>query len=376
MKVLILSCNTGGGHNIAGRALYEEFHRRGLECEFVDALSFARPGAAKKASSIYVNLTTHTPAPFQFFYNLGQWILSPHCSSMVYSFNRKYAKELGQYITQHQFDIIVVPHLFPAAALAYLKKKHLLDVKTYAVATDYTCIPHWDETDPDYLIIPHRELTREFFKNGVAYEKLLPLGIPVPRTFGVRRDQSEARRALDLPTQGKMILILPGSLKRGHLSRITVALQKEYGSHLTFVLLCAPNSKRKQQFSKTFANASNVRVVDYTDQVSLYMDAADLLITKAGGLTCTEAAAKNLPLILIDPVPGCETSNADFFTRNGMALLAEKKSDYLPHIRRLLDDNKLRQHMQQAQNTFVTPISSALICETILADLAEDPLSE
>ena len=56
MKVLILSCNTGGGHNAAGRALYEEFHRRGIECEFLDTLSFARPKASKKASSIYVPL--------------------------------------------------------------------------------------------------------------------------------------------------------------------------------------------------------------------------------------------------------------------------------------------------------------------------------
>ena len=374
MKVLILSCNTGGGHNIAGRALYEEFHRRGLECEFVDALSFARPKAAKKATSLYVNITTKTPAPVQFFYNLGQWILSPHLASKVYSFNRKYAKKLCAYITEQQFDLVVVPHLFPAVALAYLKKKHLLDIQTYAVATNYTYIPHWDDTNPDYMIIPHRELTREFFKGGISYEKLLPLGLPVPRTFGVRRDQLEARQALELPTEGRMVLILPGSLKRSTLRQMATSLHKEYGSRLNFVLLCAPNSKRKEKLTKAFANISNVHVIDYTDQVSLYMDASNILVTKAGGITCTEAAAKQLPMILMDPVPGCETRNADFFTRHGMALQANKKSDYLAHIRRLLDDQELYRSIQQAQETFVNPISSALICETILADQKEDNL--
>ena len=103
--------------------------------------------------------------------------------SIVYAFNRKYALKLGQYIEENHFDAIVMPHLFPAEAITYLKKKRNLSVRTYAVATDYTCIPFWEETQPDYFFIPHRELSREFIRSGIPREKLVPLGIPVQRTF-------------------------------------------------------------------------------------------------------------------------------------------------------------------------------------------------
>lgn len=368
MKVLILSCNTGGGHNAAGRALYEEFHRRGIECEFLDTLSFARPKASKKASSIYVNITTKVPKLFQFFYNAGQWISSPHRKSVVYAFNCKYAAKLGDYIEEHQFDTIVMPHLFPAEALTYLKKNRSLRIRTYAVATDYTCIPFWEETNPDYFIIPHRELMREFYRAGIPHEKLIPLGIPVQRTFGVHRNQAEARQTLGLPEDGKMILIMSGSMGFGHIGKIASALKKEYGTRLTLVILCGSNQKVREQLQQKYAQSPNIFIVDYTDQVSLYMDAADLLMTKPGGLTSTEAAAKRLPLILTAPIPGCETKNSAFYTRHNMALAPDNTGDYLQAVRTLLDDESIREQMRNAQALYVNPFSASMICEFILED--------
>ncbi len=372
MKVLILSCNTGGGHNAAGRALYEEFHRRGIDCEFLDTLSFAGPRASKQASSIYINVTTKTPRLFQIAYNIAHWISSPHRKSVVYAFNRKYASKLGEYIEENRFDAVVMPHLFPAEAITHLKKKQKITARTYAVATDYTCIPFWEETEPDYFFIPHRELSREFIRAGIPHEKLIPLGIPVQRTFGVRRDQKEARQALGLPTDGPMVLLMSGSMGYGHLGQMASSLCKEYGNRLSLVVLCGSNTKAQERLKKQFSSYSNVFIVNYTEQVSLYMDAADLLLTKPGGLTSTEAASKKLPLILTDPIPGCETQNASFFLRHGLALVPEKKSDYLEAVRTLLDDTGTRKRMQDAQELYVDPTAAAQICSFVLADCDND----
>ncbi len=368
MKVLILSCNTGGGHNAAGRALYEEFHRRGIDCEFLDTLSFAGPRASKQASSIYINVTTKTPILFQLAYNIAHWISSPHRKSVVYAFNRKYALKLGQYIEENHFDAVVMPHLFPAEAITHLKKKQNLSARTYAIATDYTCIPFWEETQPDYFFIPHRELSREFIRSGIPREKLVPLGIPVQRTFGVRRDQKEARQALGLPIEGRMVLLMSGSMGYGHLGQMATQLCKEYGTRLSLVILCGNNEKMQEKLKKQLAAYPNIFIVNYTEQVSLYMDAADLLLTKPGGLTSTEAASKKLPLILTDPIPGCETQNASFFERHGLALVPEKKSDYITAVRTLLDDAATRERMQAAQELYVDPTAAAQICGFILAD--------
>ena len=108
--------------------------------------------------------------------------------------------------------------------------------------------------------------------------------------------------------------------------------------------------------------------MDYTDQVSLYMDAADVLLTKPGGLTSTEAAAKRLPLILTAPIRGCETRNSAFYARHNMALAPNNTGDYLQAVRTLLDDESIREQMREAQALYVNPFSASMICEFILED--------
>ena len=150
------------------------------------------------------------------------------------------------------------------------------------------------------------------------------------------------------------------------------SLCKEYGNRLSLVVLCGSNTKAQERLKKQFSSYSNVFIVNYTEQVSLYMDAADLLLTKPGGLTSTEAASKKLPLILTDPIPGCETQNASFFLRHGLALVPEKKSDYLEAVRTLLDDTGTRKRMQDAQELYVDPTAAAQICSFVLADCDND----
>ena len=366
MKVLILSCNTGGGHNAAGRALYEEFHRRGIECEFLDTLSFARPKASKKASSIYVNITTKVPKLFQFFYNAGQWISSPHRKSVVYAFNCKYAAKLGDYIEEHQFDTIVMPHLFPAEALTYLKKNRSLHIRTYAVATDYTCIPFWEETNPDYFIIPHRELMREFYRAGIPHEKLIPLGIPVQRTFGVHRNQAEARQTLGLPEDGKMILIMSGSMGFGHMSPLIRSFLKKYKDTVTLVVMGGNNAQLKDSLREQFGEYKNVHILDFTTQVPLYMDSADLLYTKPGGLTSTESLVKGIPTIHTAPIPGCETKNARFFASHGLSYSAKSTREQIACGQLLIQNESAREAMQKAQSEHALPLAAENIYQFLL----------
>lgn len=102
--------------------------------------------------------------------------------------------------------------LFPAQTLTYIGKKYKPDLLTMAIATDYTSIPFWEETRLGYYVIPHRDLTREFYRKGLPREKLLPFGIPVSASFTRHSGQGEARRALGLPEEGFEILIMSGSV--------------------------------------------------------------------------------------------------------------------------------------------------------------------
>ena len=179
MKVLILSCNTGQGHNQAGRAIHEKLLERGVECEFVDTLSLVGQKTSDVVSNTYVSMTTHTPQLFHLLYKAGGAISNTRVKSPVYWANKLYREKLLTYLLENRVDAVVTPHLFPAETLTSLRRKGQLTVKTVAVATDYTCIPFWEETDMDYYVVPHRDLVDEFAGKGIPREKLLPFGIPV-----------------------------------------------------------------------------------------------------------------------------------------------------------------------------------------------------
>ena len=101
------------------------------------------------------------------------WCLSLIHISVLYYANMPAARRLAAYIEKNGFDTILMPHLFPAETLTAARKNLGLCVKSYAIATDYTCIPFWEETEPDYFFIPHEDLKEEFISKGIPKEKLI-----------------------------------------------------------------------------------------------------------------------------------------------------------------------------------------------------------
>ena len=107
MKTLILSCNTGGGHNTAGRALLEELNRRDLPAEMLDALSFGRKHTSRIVSQSYISVASVTPKLFGGIYHLGDFISSSHRKSPVYLANAAYAERLNRFLEAQRYTDVV-----------------------------------------------------------------------------------------------------------------------------------------------------------------------------------------------------------------------------------------------------------------------------
>ncbi len=146
MKALILSCNTGGGHNSAARAIAEEMHDRGDEAYVLDYLGLAGEGVSRLVGDGYVQIVKKTPRLFGMVYKLGMVISRLMRRSPVYYVNGRMAKYLDGYLKEHPVDVLVMPHLYPAETITYMKRKGMKLPLTVAVMTDYTCIPFWEET--------------------------------------------------------------------------------------------------------------------------------------------------------------------------------------------------------------------------------------
>lgn len=124
----------------------------------------------------------------------------------------------ADFVEYLEYDYVVETHLFPAQALTAIKKEH--EIHFMAVATDYVSIPFWEETDPDYFIIPNKDLIKDFEEKGIAKEKLLPLGIPVGKAFGTKYNKDDAKIELKLNLNKKYILLLTGSMGFGNVTKM------------------------------------------------------------------------------------------------------------------------------------------------------------
>ena len=353
MRILILSCNTGEGHNAAARAMKQRIEYEGHEAVVLDYMLLKSERASRIVSNGYINTAKYIPRLFGMAYSAALKLSTPKRKSPVYWANRFMGKYLRAYLAENEFDAIIITHLYPAEALTYLKRRGELRQKVLAIATDYTCIPFWEETCCDYYIVPHPELIDECAKRGIPQEKMIPFGIPVSRKFRELEDQEKAKEELGFSPEKKLHLLIGGSMGAGNLEKLAREVRKRNGEESELAVICGNNEKSREQLEKRFAEDETVSVIGYTDQMPLYMAAADIVYTKPGGLTSTETAVAGKSLVHTFPIPGCETENRKFFASHGMCMYAHSPLALAKVGVKLLNSPEIQEKMKKAQHRHV-----------------------
>jgi len=367
MKILILSCNTGEGHNSSASALRNAMLKRGIECDKEDTLALVSEFFSRKTSDIYIYSTRINA--FQTVYKLGNFVsetnsglLSGHLKSPVYTTNKLYAKKLYDKVKEGGYDAVVCTHLFPAEALTSLRRNAHLEIPVIFVMTDYTCIPFLNETECDAYVIPHRHLIEEYVEKGLPRQKLYPFGIPVDEDkFSTRIPKVEARKSAneifgwDESANGRWLLIMGGSMGFGKVGELVDNLLKKIDGNDRIICVCGRNEKLESTLKNEFQDDDRVKITGYTDKVSMLMDASDVLFSKPGGITSTEAAVKNIPFIHMAPIPGVENYNARFFHFHDMSYYTEDLEEETDMALRLCDEPELRNIMLEGQRRNANP---------------------
>ena len=364
VNVLVLSCSTGQGHNDAAAAIAEEFHARGVSCASDDVMVFAHNAAtAGIVKDTYDNIVLNHPQTFKRLFQIGQHISSPRRRSPVYFANSKYADNLAAYIESRGIDTVVCTHMFPAQALTALIEKGLR-VKSFVVTTDYLCLPFWEECRVDRFIVAHEDVVREFERRGIAGEKIVPLGLPIAQKFRQNVPAAQARAELGLDPEAVIYLILTGSMGFGRSEDLPrLLLQGDESAQVVFV--AGRNRELLETLERTYGDDPRFLAMGFTDRINRYMDAADTVLSKPGGLTSTEVAAKRKPLVHTPAIPGFEMRNAAFFSQRGMSVRtndydqAAREAVYLAHH---AED---REAMAEAQAENIDPFAVCRICDYI-----------
>ena len=324
MRTLILSCNTGEGHNSCAKAIQETYAAHDETCDVVDALQFISKRASQFISDWHSRIYRHAPKLYKAGYHTAEERTSVFREgTTVYRYLTSGSEKLYHFILDGGYDNIICTHVFPALALTAMLKHHPMPLVTSFVSTDYTCSPSVENSELDYYFIPDISLTEEFVQCGVPREKLIDSGMPVKQAFYQDTDKAAAKAELGLPADHQHLLFMCGSIGCGPIKELTEDLLIRLTSEQELTIVCGANEELFAKLERHFAHDPRIHIHGMVDYVPLLIHSADLFLTKPGGLSTSEAAACGVPMLLMDTVAGCEGHNLNFFLRQGIAVTAD-----------------------------------------------------
>ncbi len=371
MKVLVLTTNTGGGHNSAARAVAEAFRQLGCAVSLKDSLALINRRASHITEATYVSIVRNVPSVFGFLYKAGRLISTPKHKSVVYFANTIGVKKLYDYIIQYNPDAIITSHLFCAHELTYIKRNLGGLPYTAGVMTDYTCQPFWEDTELDEYFTPHESLTDLFIAHGIKRDKLRPYGIPVSPECAKKLPVSEAKIRYGYNRNAPHVMLIGGSMGAGKLDVVAgLLIGSLQGVQVTVV--CGSNQKLYERLQYRYRGNSNIHIKGLVSPLYPLMDTADIILAKAGGLTSTEVVTKCIPYVVVNPINGVETENSEYLSSHGLALYATDEETAVTYTKQLLRNENLRRDMMAAQKTGIQRDSGVRIARHVVRHLMKN----
>lgn len=349
MRLLILSCNTGEGHNSCAKAVQEYARLQDDICEITDSLGFISEKTSRFISNWHSRLYRHAPSVFDKGYKFAEKhadILAK--DSAVYKLLTTGAEDLYAFIQSGGYDAVLCVHIFPALLLTRMLMLHPVAIRTGLLATDYTCSPGCNRCELDYCFIPDDAFIPEFLAAGVPQERIAVTGIPVRQAFLNRTDKCSAKQSYGIDPQHNHIVMACGSMGCGPMEQIASLLAEGMDSETELSIVCGTNRKLQSSLQKALADYPQIHVHGFVKDMAGMMDSADLFLTKPGGISVSEAAVKGLPMVLIDAVAGCESGNLQFFVEKGAAKTAETPQSIAKLCLELMHDQKQLVQMANA----------------------------
>ena len=339
MKILILTAATGGGHNRAAEAIQKGLSKDGrFRVETVDSLKAVGKLVDRTVCDSYLFMARRAPGLFGSLYKGTN--RENRFSGIVPRLNRVFSRALLETIAEAEPDVIITTHPFSTQMVSALKERGGVRAALVCVITDYGLHKAWLGDAVDRYVVACEDMAAELVHMGVEPERILPSGIPVFPEFFQHPEKEGLREGLGLDPFMPTVLFMAGSFGVNHIislyrdiARMEVPLQ--------LVVITGKNQRLYSSFREELEKSMPIlptKLVYFTREVHCYMQAADLLVTKPGGLTISEALAGNLPMVVFNAIPGQEEDNAAYLSRHGMGIPLGKKDDLSQILSRLLAD--------------------------------------
>ena len=390
-KVLIMSASPGGGHNRAARAIKEELESRtidnmSIECEIVDSLKLVNNTMDKVISRGYEKSALYTPKAYGSVYRFSETTIASKNEFKTNPLTSLMARKFKHLLNESTPDLIIGTHPFPMIALSTLKKNNNIhslsrsesfykstkvDIPPMiSVLTDYTTHSTWIQNEIDYYIVGHEYVKELLVYEGVDSEKVKAFGIPVEKSFLSHRDRETVLTELGLSPEKLTVLLMGGSFGAGNIKETLedlIAIDRDF----QILVITGINEHLKDKLSKMLDSTihnKNICLLGYTNKMNDILASIDVLISKPGGLTTTEALLNDVPMIVPYFIPGQEEENLDFLTNCGAALRTTKKYS-LPVLLKVLIDDPSRLDNLRKNIKSIRKFDSAVNISNLVVDI-------
>ena len=365
MNILLMSVKAGFGHHSTAAAIINYFEKQGHNCYMLDIFEYISESLGNMIQDGYLISTKYLSKTYGKVYDKLSRKDEPYDRLSVTSLvSNRITKKLIGCVTGFAPDIIIGTHSYAGVVMSILRDKGYADCPLIGIVTDFTVHPFWESTELDYYVIPDSLLTYQMNKKGIPKEKLLPFGIPIRQAFASKLDKAEARRRLGIGDK-RTLLVMMGSMGYGNIYDSLLEMDA-FDADFQMMVVCGSNEKLFG-FINDQAWQKAVYGYGFVNNVDLMMDASDVIVTKPGGLTTSEAFAKGLPMIAMNPIPGQEDKNLAFLVNNGAAIAVNSEYTISEALYQLLNEKWRVELMRESVRHIGKPDATARLYDFIMS---------
>lgn len=372
-KIIIAYASAGAGHAKAAHAIdaaFKKINRDDVEAKLINTLDYSSAFLKKSYPAIYLFLVNRIPT----IWGLGYYLFD---TRIIYKAIIALARRIGNslncaplvdFLQHYNPDVIINTHFLGIEVMAHMKRKGMLkNTKLVSVVTDYFMHSFWVDKIIDYCCVAQEESKEHLIKRGMPPEKIRIFGIPVDPIFAIKKDKKELCAKLNIRDSLATVLIGSGGFGVGPIKELVKELSG-IRKEIQLLVVCGKNPRLYNEINESAKSSKiPIKVYEFVDNMDELMGVSDLMVTKSGGMTSSEAMAKDLPMVITSAIPGQEARNCRFLLKSGTAIHAGSVKKAKEIVLDVLDSEEKLEQLRERIKKIKKPNSSFDIAQFALS---------
>lgn len=371
-KIVYITAAMGGGHNSAVQAAMEAIEANypgKFEHEIIDIIGLIGKNLEKFTAKLYENSVNYANFTFRAFFDITDK------GDLVNRFDAKgyhLIKRNLKPILEARPNLIISCYPFLSHSIKRYLREHHADVPYLTLITDTGEVHSaWLDSGTDYFFAPTEETAYFLEERGIPKEKVKTLGFPVKQLFYKRYNKKNLKERFSIPPANNVILYFTGAYGSGSLKKKLLALDGVLKGITLMVVTGRNETSFKWIEKQKFKN--QVIPFHFVENVPELMSIADLVITKAGGMSIMETVTLKKPTIVTEVYPGQEEPNAQFIETMGFGYVAKTPKTLAEKVQFILEPTEMKRIRLNYKNYKLNDRSDQKIAKFIV-DLLSDKI--